>query len=149
MTDEKRISLWINTVLEQVSKLDKEQGIEVLHQCGAACTQTADLLNGAASIRESFARDTDVDTLFQAFRSQHYNRPGLTKQGDTITLVFQECTCPLVAQGVSHPALCNCTAGYSKKIFETLLGRPIDVNLEQTILRGDEICKQIITFKDG
>ena len=45
---------------------------------------------------------------------------------------------------MDDPALCDCTFGYSKAVFEKLFGRSVAVDLEQTILRGDSACVQRI-----
>jgi len=50
----------------------------------------------------------------------------------------------MVKEGVSNPYLCNCTVGYSKEIFETLFNSSVKVDLEQSILKGNKICKQVI-----
>jgi predicted ArsR family transcriptional regulator len=84
------------------------------------------------------------DALFNAFKKKYFNSDNFTKSGDEITLILKECTCPMVKNGVTDPFLCNCTIGYSKKLFETLFKREVEVELKQSILRGDAICKQII-----
>lgn len=71
------------------------------------------------------------------------------KEGNAITLVFESCTCPMVREGVRDPYLCHCTVGYTKNLFETLLGRPVRVNLLESILGGDRVCRQEIRVEGG
>ncbi len=40
----------------------------------------------------------------------------------------------MVIEEVRNSYLCNCAIGYTKKIFETLFNRTIEVDLEQSIL---------------
>ena len=87
----------------------------------------------------------NLDKLFNAFKIEYYNSPNLTKQNNTVTLIFDDCTCPLVKEGISNSFLCNCTLGYSKKIFETLFNRNVDIALKKSVLNGDKICKQVIS----
>ena len=148
MSAPNRIGRWINTLLSEVSNLDIDQGIEVLHACGRDCSKTNALLKGAINIRNRFADNEDTETIFQAFKKQYCNSYKLSKDDNKITLVFEECTCPLVKNGVSNPYLCNCTIGYSMQIFETLFKRPVDVRLIKSVLNGDNICKQEILVKD-
>jgi predicted ArsR family transcriptional regulator len=147
MNNKNKITQWINVILNEISKLDGNKGIELLHLCGGECSKTSLILEGAAKIRNEYINDNDPDKLFDAFKMQYYNTSRFRKEGNKIILIFEECTCPLVKEGVSNSYLCNCTTGYTKKIFETLFNKTIKVDLEQSILKGNKICKQNIKIE--
>lgn len=144
MNNKDRIIQWIDVMLDEVSKLEDSRGIALLHGCGGDCSKTSALLQGAAKINNEYRHEKNPDKLFEIYKRQYCDTPRLMKEGDRITLIFEECTCPLVKGGIENPYLCHCTTGYTMKIFETLFGRTVDVELEQSILRGDKICKQLI-----
>ena len=146
MKNKERIIQWIDVVLNELSKLNDDKGTEILHLCGGECSKTNIFLEGAEKTRNKIKDEKDLDRLFDTFKIQYYNNPNLSKQGNKITLVFEECTCPLVKEGINNSYLCNCTVGNTKKIFETLFNSNVDVELEQSILNGDKICKQVITI---
>ncbi|MCK5098949.1 MAG: hypothetical protein KAR45_12655 [Desulfobacteraceae bacterium] len=148
MNNKDRITQWINVILHEVSKLDDNKGIELLNTCGGECSNTSVLLEGVVKIRNEYKEGGDLETLFEVFKTQYYNTSRFTKEGNKITLIFEECTCPMVEEGVNNSYLCNCTIGYSKKIFEILFGRPVKVKLLKSILNGDNICKQEILVED-
>ncbi len=148
MEDKDRITQWINTILHKVSGLDNNKGIEILNACGGECSKTSEFLKGAVKIRIKYKANVDFDTIFAAFKMEYYNNSNFKKEGNKITLIFEECTCPMVKQGVNNSFLCNCTIGYSIKIFVTLFGRPVKVNLIKSILNNDSICKQEILVED-
>ena len=148
MHDKDRITKWINTILQEVSKLDVNKGIELLRACGRECSKTSVLLEGSIKIRNEYKDNEDLEELFEAFKKQYYNTTRFTKDGNKITLIFEECTCPMAKEGVSNSYLCNCTIGYSMKIFETLFDRPVKIKLLKSILNGDTICKQEILVED-
>ena len=137
-------SKWINTVLNELSKLDGNNGFELMSSCGKECSKGSRLLEGAIEISNQYKNDTDPDKLFDAYKVKYYNTTRMMKDGNQITLIFDDCPCYLVKAGITNPYLCNCTIGYTRTIFETLFTRPIHVELVQSILRGDKICKQII-----
>lgn len=147
MNDMNRIVRWVDTILQEVSNLEAHKGVEILHACGISCSMDSALIEGTIKIRQELACD-DIEKLFQAFKNQYYNTSGFSIDGNIITLIFEECTCPLVKLGVSHSYLCNCTLGYSKQIFETLFGRPVEIRLLKSILKKDNVCKQEILVKD-
>jgi len=148
MNNKNRILLWIETILSETSKLEENKGIELLYKCGEACSKTSTFLKGAQKLRNQFNSNEDINKIFKAFKTEYYNTTTFTKEGNKIFLIFEKCTCPLVKEGVSNSFLCNCTLGYSKKIFETLFGRKIRVKLLKSILKGDSICKQEIIIEN-
>lgn len=148
MENTKRTTNWINTVLTELSYLDNGKGIEILNQCGKDCCESSHFYQGAINIRNQHSTEKDDDTLLKEFKSQYYNTEKLSKNGKSITLIFEECTCPMVKNGVDNSYLCNCTIGYSKKVFETLFEKEVTIELEKSILKGDSICKQHIKILD-
>jgi len=144
MNNHDRRTQWVNTVLQELSNLEDGVGIKILHKCGGTCAKSSDLLEGARKIRENNTGVENPHKLFKLFKEGYYNSPNFSMEGEMIHLVFDDCTCPMVKEGVSNPYLCNCTVGYTYKIFETLFNRKVSVELEQSILKGDKICKQVI-----
>ena len=145
MKNMNRIIQWIDVVLNELSKLNDNKGIEILHSCGGECSRSSILLEGAKKIQNKYESEKNLDKLFNAFKIEYYNSPKLTKQANKVTLIFDDCTCPLVKEGISNSFLCNCTLGYTKKIFETLFNRKVNIELKKSVLNGDKICKQVIS----
>lgn len=60
-----------------------------------------------------------------------------------IYVEYEKCYCPLVRD--YHEKLsvtfCNCSRGWLKELFESELEKPVQVKLEKSIKRGDEICR--------
>ncbi len=148
MDDTNRITKWINTILNESSNLKDDQGIELLQACGRDCSKASALHKGAIDIKNRFAGNDDIGIVFQAFKKQYYNSSKFSINDNKITIVFEECTCPIAKEGVNNSYLCNCTIGFSMQIFETLFGRPVEIRLLKSILNGDNICKQEILVKD-
>lgn len=144
MENIQRTTNWINNILLELSYLDNNKGIEILYQCGKDCCEKSNLYQGAVKIRNQYRTEKDDDKLFEEFKSHYCNSEKLTKRGKSITLIFEDCTCSIVKNGVNNSFLCNCTIGYSKKVFETLFEKEVTIDLEKSILRGDSVCKQNI-----
>jgi hypothetical protein len=45
-----------------------------------------------------------------------------------------------VKPGVTPPDFCNCTLGWQKEAYSAILGRPVEAELEESILRGGSRC---------
>jgi hypothetical protein len=56
------------------------------------------------------------------------------------------CHCPRVRDALKiseclSPTYCNCGAGFYKAIWETILQRPVEVDILETVLSGGEVCR--------
>jgi hypothetical protein len=50
------------------------------------------------------------------------------------------CSCPLVKEGLTSAAQCDCTLGWQRQTYSAILGLPVDGAVEESILRGDKRC---------
>lgn len=139
---------WINNAISEISFLEKEIGRSILEGCGRKCARSHGLPHEAEKIREAVDDKNNIDLLFKTYKEQIYNNsPRLYKKGNIIYLEYHNCGCPLVNSGqIKNSIYCNCTRGYTKQIYETLFGKLVEVKLLQSMLKGDKICKQEITF---
>lgn len=51
-----------------------------------------------------------------------------------------KCTCPLVQQGLTSATQCLCTLGWQRETYSQILGKPVEAELEESILRGGTKC---------
>ena len=64
------------------------------------------------------------------------------------------CHCPRVRDGIgSEPKLpedyCYCGAGFYKGIWEEILGEPVEVEVLESVIRGDDVCKIAIHLPES
>ena len=50
------------------------------------------------------------------------------------------CTCAFVQAGITPGEFCECTLGWQKEAYTAILGEPVDVELESSVLRGGQRC---------
>ena len=76
--------------------------------------------------------------------------PFLTKQylaeSDPTLKRYYYCHCPWAREAVKSgervaPIFCNCSAGFHKRPWEAALGQRIQVDVLESVLRGDERCR--------
>jgi hypothetical protein len=62
---------------------------------------------------------------------------------DGLSLADGYCLCPLVEDGPPDlsPTYCHCSAGYVGYLFERSLGRPVRVELLESVRRGGKACR--------
>jgi predicted hydrocarbon binding protein len=54
---------------------------------------------------------------------------------------MKACPCGLVRVGVTPPTVCQCSIGWQRRAFSTVFGRPVRVELKQSLLRGSDRCR--------
>ena len=64
------------------------------------------------------------------------------------------CHCPRIRGALSSSAAisatyCYCGAGFYKGIWEEILQQPVEVELLETVLQGDEVCKFAVYLPSG
>lgn len=67
----------------------------------------------------------------------------ITQDGDTIHVIYKKCFCQLralVPDELSE-VYCNCSRGWLREMFETVVGKAVEVEIESTILRGSDKCQ--------
>jgi hypothetical protein len=128
-----------------VGELDREAANTVLSETGKLCGGFT--LAGLAARGLQVPTD-DVDAFLEAHeRTENLasgGRSKLVREGDSATIVIEGgCVCPLVKTlkieaSANH---CLCTVSHLKYLYEAGLGRPVEVELIETCLRGGDSCK--------
>lgn len=60
---------------------------------------------------------------------------------------YYYCHCPWAREGLLKedkpvdPVFCNCSGGYYKNFWEAVLNQPVTVELLESVLKGDSVCK--------
>jgi hypothetical protein len=50
------------------------------------------------------------------------------------------CACPLVKAGRTPAEFCDCSGGWNQAAFSAVLGRPVSIVIEESVLRGGARC---------
>jgi hypothetical protein len=59
---------------------------------------------------------------------------------------YYACHCTWVREAIKSgmeisPEFCNCSAGFEKRLWDVIFGRPVKADVLQTVLKGDTICR--------
>jgi hypothetical protein len=68
------------------------------------------------------------------------------KEKDSTLKRYYACHCPLVRSAILEgvkisPMFCYCSGGYEKVHFDVIFGEPVDVELLESVLKGDLRCR--------
>lgn len=67
----------------------------------------------------------------------------------TIRIVDRQkkCSCPLVIEGATPSDQCECTLGWQTETYSRMLGKPVEAELLESVLRGGNRCGFRIRIK--
>jgi len=134
----------IDFIVKGLEGLDEETTQGIMERCGEACAETGDL-----GLARKIAEETgDIDQIIARANDEIAWCGRWTREGGTITAVCSTCGCPLVRRGIVELSgtFCLCSRGWVKAVFEALLKRPVRVELEKAIGRGDDVCKYNVHY---
>ncbi len=139
----KRTSAMLNSIIKGLNDVEFETRQRIMELCGEACACS----NGDLEIAEKIAEETFSENEILARVNKELLWCGTwTRKGSTIQTTCVKCGCPLVRNKVIDltGTFCYCSRGWVKKIFETVLKKPIRVELAKSIGLGDKVCEFVI-----
>jgi len=117
-------------------RMDEKALTEILHDLGNYCSSTDSRL-------QTYRGDFDG---YRKHIKQTASGDDVTydrKQG-IITMTSAErtdCFCPLISvQNQTPKIVCNCSLGWQQQTWETVLGKKVQVELKESVLRGGKRC---------
>jgi hypothetical protein len=131
-----------------VGKLDEASAETVLEEVGTGC---GDFELGLMALKGVNIPLQDLDAEIDSFLQVHEigenvasgGKAKITRNGNSATLVIKGgCVCPLVKKLGIEPTSnhCLCTLHHLRHVYETVLNRPVQVELLETYLRGGDSC---------
>jgi len=134
---------WITWLIAAMDEnVDEETRARILEKCGRQC-QSENFIKKARKIyEETGSIDEFLDQFGQVYKNLH-------REGDRVYIIYPKCYCPNVNKiptGKLSATYCNCSRGWAKALFEGALGRPVEVIMEKSIVKGDEQCRFRVVF---
>jgi predicted hydrocarbon binding protein len=126
-----RFARLLAVMAEQLDAATRE---ELLRSMGAKCSQDygpffnkyrGDLQGFLDKIKTAWVERTEYDEKTGILRVIGKPAP---------------CACPLVKAGRTPAEFCDCSRGWTQSAFSTVLGKPVSVEIEESVLRGGTRC---------
>lgn len=114
----------------------------IMEACGRKCIGDSRI----KKTRQVTKSSPDIDTLLDRLNQEGLGGGHLRREGDGIHASYDRCYCGSVNK-TSIPfsaTYCRCSCGWYRQLFETLLGKPVEVELLGSIIQGDDKCRFLI-----
>lgn len=141
--------LWIKSVIQLMDQeLKKEDMSRILDKCGRGCAHGCGMVD---KIREANPNPANIDEVFQTLKRPELFGDRISRGDDCFYTTCEQCFCPYVNDSISETpgSFCECTKGWTKQVFETAFQRPVEVEIEETIIRGADCCKMRTWFTNS
>ena len=119
------------------SRMDEKALKETLFALGTHCSGLSDentkkFRGDLEGYRKAVKQSTSGDNI-----TYDWDKGVITMASDERT----DCFCPLISRFQHTPAVaCNCSLGWQKHTWETLLQKKVKVELKESVLRGGKRC---------
>ena len=136
----RKIEFMQKRMAKLVRALDEPTRQKMIETMGRECAK-----DSGGSLMNRF-RGKPEEYLAEARRQWHENAT-YDKEKGTLRVVgpAKPCGCAFVKVGLTPPEFCNCTLGYNKEFYSAIFGEPVDVEIEDTFLRGADHCAMKIS----
>ncbi len=147
----------IRRLMDQMdANLDVETRRKIMENCGLACYEGA---NGRRSSQKP--GEEQVKAFLEGMR-KYVGEDQVTRDGDEIVVYFKYtanprglkvsdgyCLCPILEDAPRDisASYCQCSVGYVRELFERNVGRPVGVELTDSVLRGGKTCSFTVRFR--
>jgi len=129
---------YITSFLEKLSKSCGEEKIaEIMQSCGASCIGN----EAIDRVKELYTDSIDMADFLQKLNQTGIGGGKLHIDGNKIVGIYAHCYCDLPPHATNLPSsYCDCSAGWYKKLFSSILIKDVVVKKQKTILDGANEC---------
>jgi len=135
---------WVKGAIERLEQeVGKEKSIKIMEKCGRECfgpkhsEHAKDLMSESKSTDEFIGKLSMGGVKFKL------------KDKNTVVGEYTKCYCSMVNQTsrpFSSKIYCYCGVGHIKQQFESAFGKPVEVELVQSVITGADTCEFIINI---
>ncbi len=151
-TDKTKIAHWVKSAVERLDALvDEKSRVQIMQNCGYNCAKkNSRVIERAVARRKKFS---NLDAFLEAELKSPQKGTRLELEGKVLYQFYtpqaftrpMRCYCGLF-RGLPNDetvskTYCNCSKGFVEKYWETVLQKPVRVDLLQSAISGAKECK--------
>ncbi len=143
LTTPHRKAQWIrDMVIRLSSEIGEKKARQVMQGCGSQCIGPS-VLERARRLKQ---RSTGLDDLINRLNRAHIGGGKLQRKENEIHAAYERCYCGSISRSRQKIPItyCYCSCGWYQRLFETLLEKPVRVQLINSIADGAADCRFII-----
>ena len=146
------IALWVRDAIGRLDSIvDEQTRIQIMENCGRNCaSMNKRVIESAKKRRKKFK---DLETFLEGEQQKPMKGTRLIKDGDILYQYYtphaftppMRCYCSLLRGLPKDTTIsltyCHCSKAFVQRLWESILERPVKVDLLQSVVSGDSECK--------
>ena len=158
-TDKRKIAKWVRGAMERLDALvDERTRVQIMQNCGYNCAKVNRRVIERAKVRRK--KYKSIDEFLEAEQRKPMKGTMLVREGNVLYQFYtpqmftrpMRCYCSLLrglpAEEKISITYCNCSKGFVEKFWESVLERPVKVDLIQSAVSGAKECKFAIHLQN-
>lgn len=138
------LGVWIDNLLNSLK--DSGEGTGALEQCGRTCARNS-IIQNIKQFKEGMDKNKEDKEILEMI-GRVWDK--IHVEDGSVYVVYDQCYCPLLKEArINNSFFCNCSRGWIKEVFETVFERPVGVELQKSIIGGNDECKFKINLGAG
>ena len=151
-TDKKKVALWTKGAMERFGSLvDEKTRIQIMNNCGSNCAEINKRVIQKAIDRRK--KHKTIEDFLKAEQEKPQRGTKIIRDGNQLFHIYtpqaftfpMRCYCGLLRalpkDATVSPTYCHCSEGFIKKYWESILERPVKVELMHSAISGASECK--------
>ncbi len=141
---EEKADLTRETMARLEAVFDEESRVRIMERCGRKCCGPTHQKVRKALFLESSSLEEFLEKLNELEAGKAHYR--ITEQG-AIIVEYPNCQCGQVKETTRRfprRTYCMCSVGFNKELFETVLGRKVDVLLVTSAICDGGACRLVV-----
>lgn len=129
--------LWAENICKELSRTFTEETVRTIRMDCACGPQSGKI----EKLKKLYESSKDIAEF--ADKATKLNQGYTIKyEDDSLYLIYPECYCSCVKQSEKHlpKTWCYCTLGYTKRMFDNVLDKQIEVELIESVKLGGDKC---------
>lgn len=156
-TPRRDMAQWVKAAIDRLdAEVDEQTVVRIMESCGRNCSEKNHSVIKTYLLKRN--KFNSVDEFIDAEVQNPMLGTKLERDGDTLYHVYTpksfspplRCYCALfnelpIEEKVSS-TYCTCSKAFVKKIWEAVLEKPVEVELQESVISGGKTCRFKITM---
>jgi len=146
ISNDKEMGLCVKEVMDTFDQVvpEQEKRRNVMETMGNYCYNTFFSKTAEEIKKKSKGIEEIIQNLNKLVGGEHFKL-----EGNKLYSTLNQCFCQVGVKEIKEPiskTYCNCSLGWMKSLFQTLLERDVEVEILESIVSGGSACKFVISL---
>lgn len=138
---------WIEDMLGAVKEKQDPAAIRLIECCGEGCAKRKNAEEGILQLKAAASKCKTRSDYAAFLNSVMPVTVTEAEDGIVMHLGKTECSCPMAGEIARNAdMLCECTRGHEKAVWSAFFGKPVEIEIMESFLRGGNDCVIKIIF---